>query len=502
MSKFNDRSNSSTKTVNKAGGEAFAESPKLGLISILLTSMMKDQYYRKADETVQEVKDLIPKAGYKFSAQAAIYARNEFGMRSISHVVAREIARVSGETWTKNFFDKVIRRPDDITEIMALYLSDNNGSTTLSAAMKKGFASALGRFDAYQLAKYRGEGSGVKLVDVVNLTRPVPTEKSETGLRQLVEGTLRNSETYEAKLSRAGQEAKESDISKEDLKAAAWSELLGEGTIGYFALLRNLRNILDQAPEQVERAVELLTDEKRIRKSLVLPFRYVTALGEVGTSNSFSGDTELIRKVVIGLNKAVDISLGNVPVFEGRTLVALDESGSMRGNYLGSMKGNYLRSTGIAPGAPFAIGALFAAMLVKTNNADLLTFSNDARFQMVNPLDSTITIANSITFNNGGTNFHSIFERTSKPYDRIIILSDMQGWVGYNAPTISLERYRSRVGANPHIYSFDLTGSGTLQFPERRVFALAGLSEKTFDVIKLLEQDKNALVKKIESIKL
>jgi len=81
-------------------------------------------------------------------------------------------------------------------------------------------------------------------------------------------------------------------------------------------------------------------------------------------------------------------------------------------------------------------------------------------------------------------------------------LSDMQGWVDYDVPTETFNEYKQRTGANPYIYSFDLQGYGTLQFPEQNVFAIAGFSEKIFDVMKLLEQDKNALINKIEEIEL
>ena len=78
----------------------------------------------------------------------------------------------------------------------------------------------------------------------------------------------------------------------------------------------------------------------------------------------------------------------------------------------------------------------------------------------------------------------------------------MQGWVGYNTPNVSLNDYKARTGANPKIFSFDLTGHGSLQFPENNVYAIAGFSDKVFDLMHLLDQDRHALVKKIESVKL
>jgi hypothetical protein len=39
-------------------------------------------------------------------------------------------------------------------------------------------------------------------------------------------------------------------------------------------------------------------------------------------------------------------------------------------------------------------------------------------------------------------------------------------------------------------------------FPEKNVYCLAGFSEKVFDIIKLLETDKDALINEIEKIEL
>jgi hypothetical protein len=101
-----------------------------------------------------------------------------------------------------------------------------------------------------------------------------------------------------------------------------------------------------------------------------------------------------------------------------------------------------------------------------------------------------------------GTNFHAIFTVVRERYDRIVILSDMQGWMQGGAPTTSFAEYRRRYGANPFVYSFDLQGYGSLQFPEQNVFAIAGFSDKVFDIMQLLETDRLALIRQIEAVEL
>jgi len=473
MSRFN-QTITPNKTVNLAGGEAHAQTPELELVSILLTSFANDQFYRSAGNTFEQLKSLIAKCDKKFVAQAAVYARTQFGMRSITHVVASELARhISGQDWAKDFYKAIVYRPDDMMEILAYHIAKNG---KIPNALKKGFALAFDRFDKYQLAKYRGENKGVKLIDVVNLVHPVPTEKNADAIKALVSGGLKSFDTWESEMTKAGQLAA-NDEEKADFKKDVWIRLIREKKIGYFALLRNLRNIIEQAPEIVNEAIETLTNEALIKKSLVLPFRFLTAYDEI---QKLSSD-KIVRDVLMALNKAVDISVNNVPVFDGETLVVLDVSGSMQGK-------------------PAQIGSLFAAVLIKSNNADFMTFADTAKYRNVNPMDSTVTIANSIRFSAGGTNFHSIFQTANKKYDRIIILSDMQGWVGSFTPEREYKQYKQATGVNPFIYSFDLNSYGSMQFPEQNVFCIAGFSDKVLDTMKLMETDKRALINTIKGV--
>lgn len=466
-----------TKTENLAGGEALKVDEKYELVSILLTSFVKDQFYRSENLTTKSVEKLIAQIGDKlFVAKAAVFARTKYGMRSISHLIASDIAKtVKGEKWTKNFFDKVVHRVDDMLEILALYFGKNG--KPMPNSMKKGFREAMGRFDEYQLAKYRGDGKAVSLVDLVNLIHPKPTDKNAEAIKKLVADELKQKKTWESKLSATGKA--DTEEKKAELKKEAWADLIKNKSIGYFALLRNLRNIIEQSPEVTMAACSLLTDENLIKKSLVLPFRFITAQEQI---EEMHGSKEA-REVIQAINSAIEISLQNVPKFDGDTLVVLDTSGSMEGQ-------------------PAKIGSLFAAVLTKTNNADFMMFSDDAQYKNLNLGDSVATIAKGMRFQCGGTNFHAIFQEANKKYDRIIILSDMQGWVGYDSPVRTFNGYKIKYGANPHIFSFDLQGYGTLQFPQSQVYCLAGFSERVFDIMKLLEVDRQALINEIDKIEL
>lgn len=478
MARFNVKSVAGMgDTENLAGGQAFKESTKLELASLVLTNFMGNQYYRTYDQTASRVADLV-KANGEFAAKAAVFARNEFGMRSVSHVVAAEVAaQCKGVRWTRPFFYNVVHRVDDMTEIAAFYLAKYG--KPLPNCLKDGLAKAFDKFKAYHLAKYRAEGKSVSLVDLVNLVHPKPQPWNEEALKGLVEGTLYSDSTWEAMMTRAGKETSDEE---ELLKAKGdvWRELIREKKIGYFALLRNLRNIQEDAPDVVDEACEILLDEERIRKSLVLPFRFTTAIDAMMRVTGSQAE-----KVRNALEAAVDISLANVPEFSGKSLVVLDCSGSMMGK-------------------PIEIGSLFAAALYKSNDADLMLFADKARYANY-PKDrsSVYSIVRSIRgdVSWGGTNFHSIFETAYPAYDRIIILSDMQGWMGYYTPEKEFKQYKKRTNSDPVIFSFDLQGYGSLQFPEKNVYAIAGFSEKVFDLMKTLEKGTDALIQRIEEVR-
>lgn len=498
MSSFNKKSTTSSKAVphsrvnkiataklttkNKAGGQAFNLTAQYKLAFALVSSFLEPEFYRSRSQTVKEIEHLVKNLDPLFCARAAVFVRKEYGNRATTHLVAAVIAHtVKGEQWTKNFFASVVHRVDDAAEILAAYISLYG--KPIPNSLKKGLAMALGKFSEYQLAKYKGENKGVKLVDLFNIVHPKPNKDNNKAFKSLIEGTLVSVDTWESMLSAAGQKPNEKE--KNTAKREVWWFLIKEKKLGYFALLRNLRNIMDTNDRAlVEAAIETLTDKAQIHKSLVMPFRYLTAQKELEKANS----NPLSRLLLEGVNNALDTALENVPKFNGQTLIALDCSGSM--------------GSTADPSSPASIGSLFAAVIAKVNNADMVLFDDAARPHNIILSDSIYSITKAIQqgMTYGGTDFNTVFSTAKRKYDRIIILSDMQAWVGHNAPLDSFKRYCTKYKANPNIYCFDLSGYGTIQFPQEHVFALAGFSEKTMDVLKVLEQDKEAFIKQIDAV--
>lgn len=476
-------------TTNQAGGEAYSMPLRHEIASVVLNCMLNDRFYTSAQGNLEQLHDIVSraeKAGEtEFLAKAAIFARHTHGLRTVASILAGEIGDLArGAEWKRKFYAAYPQRPDDVCETLA-YWNQRHPEARHPNAMTRGFAEALSAFDAYALAKYKGEGKGVNLMDAVNVCHP--RVGKDHPIHLLMTGKLQAADTWEKALSAAGQTA-ETEEEKDALKGAAWARLLEDKKLGYLACLRNLRNIAEQAPEVLPAALDLIRNENACRKSRVFPFQFRTTY-DVGREMG----NHLGKQIQMAVAKAADISLANIPQLPGKTLVVVDDSGSM--------------TTAGGQGV-IKIASVFAAALVKgLPDCDYMQFSDDARFINLDTVGMGVfALAEKIecSCKSAGTNFPAIFERIArdhKSYDRIIILSDMQGWMQGGVQEIFAKyakAVKAQLGHVPKLYSFDLTGSGTAQFPAEQVCLMAGFSDKIFDLMGQMEHDRDALVKAID----
>lgn len=457
--------------VNLAGGSAYQESARLELLGLLLTSHVDNQAYRSRQEFIRRVQHVVSNIEDKrFVAKAVVLARTHFGQRSTTHLAAAVLAKlVKGESWMGKFLQDVVFRPDDITEIIAAYTELYGFPLPNMFKQKRGLSGAFQKFGYYHFAKYQEKGRAFRMIDAVNLLHPKPSKKNSQALSDLVKDKLEPPETWEVKLTQAGSNA--------EAKAEAWEQLILDEKLGYMALLMNLRNISSQAAKVLPAALKQLTNPDLIKKSLVLPYQFFQAHSALSQSQG----------VADAIEEAAQISLSNVPTLPGKTLIALDVSGSM------FMEG----------GKPFKTGSMFAAVLAKANDADLLVFATTAEYIPIDPSDGIFTIVEKIKNANtygGGTDFNAIFRVAREPYDRIIVLSDMQGYIDGGTPIRSFQQWKVSMGINPLVWSFNLQDCGSLMFPIRDVFCVAGWSDKILDIMTSLETDRDALLNLVESV--
>lgn len=491
-------------TVNAAGGAAYELSLREQVATVLLTTMLKRDAYTSEDAKMQQVQDLCGRAinagEAEFLAKAAIYARHEHGLRTITHVVGGELSKAQGQ-WKRPFFRLLARRPDDICETLA-YFDARFQRGKYAKAMLRGFGDALEKYDAYQLAKYRGTGRTRSLVDCVNICHPTHTPH----LAALVKGTLGPAETWEQKRSEGQKQihkaaaageitAEQAEVAAQEQKKATWAELINTGKLGYLAALRNLRNIVDEAPECLDKLHAFMTDPKQVEKCGVFPHQFATAYRELAGK----------PQAQIIAAEAAELAIANVPKLRGKTCIAIDASGSMsagNGFGMGWNEGNVGQRY-------IDFACLMAAALLKANpTAQVFAFGNH-RSRMVADVVGMryLTLAenmaqSALREHGSGTNFACLFHGMGVAFDRVVLLSDMQNWGGNGAYGFdgTFKSYRQATGADPYLYSFDLSGTGTSQAQKGKVATVAGWSEKIFDIFDQLEIDPAALVKEIDRV--
>ena len=161
MGKFNTKNEGVKPTETNFMGEmAFKLNDKEELVSTVMTTFLQDAYYEKESEITKRILNLIDKVDPLFCAKLAVYARNEGNLRSVTHLVSAYLARyMSMNDWGKRFYNKIVIRPDDMSEILSCYAAlnkmDLKNVKKIPNSMKKGFKAALERLDAYQIDKYK-----------------------------------------------------------------------------------------------------------------------------------------------------------------------------------------------------------------------------------------------------------------------------------------------------------------------------------------------------------
>ncbi len=489
MAKFNQ--NNTDKTVNRDGFPAYRMKLKEQLVSSVLTTMFGEpKFYGSTDGDIVRLATQCAAADPAFLCKLACYARNDSNLRSVSHVLCCVIAREAHE-FTRRTVRNIVVRPDDITEILACYLQMYG--KPFPNALKREIAQVMQRFDEYQLAKYNGGNRSIRFRDVLRITHPHPKDvQTEALFKKVLEDSLETPYTWETELSAKGN-------TKE-----VWNELISSGKVGYMALLRNLRNIIRSGAD-LSPVLQTLSDPEQVRKSRQLPFRFYSAYLTLSGENILSGNVHR------ALEKALEASIDNMEQIPGRTLIAIDVSGSMGSRV--SQRSD-VRCCDIA--------ALLGAMASRIcEDATVCYFdaagswsSQEHKGYTVmhyGKYDSILEICKNSRFYGGGTQMdlpmvYALKEdgsREIKPFDRVIYFSDNEcnsSYGGFDKTVQGMaDEYRARYNRNFWVHGVDIQGYGTQQFCGKRFNLIAGWSEKVIPFINLAEKGIGSLVEVIEA---
>ena len=483
MSKFNETTKGSNITTNNCGHKAYKMEDKLKLTTMVLTTMFGESkfYGDNTNELVKLAKDLISNKEGEFIANLAVFTRKEMHLRSVSHALCSILAgEINGKEFVKYAVNGVVERADDITEILSCYISMYG--KPIANSLKKALASSMNKFNEYQFGKYNRDSKQVKFKDVLKITHAKAKNETQNKIfKDILQDTLATPYTWEVELSAKGN-------NKE-----TWEQLIASDKVGIMALIRNLNNIVKNQPENLEKVYDTLRNENVILKSKLLPFRFYSAYKKLEENNLASS------KIFDSLEIALKYSTQNIEKLSGKTLIAIDVSGSM--NDVISRKSD-IKCSDIA----CLLGAMANSIC---EDSIVVTFDTDLYKQNLSTMSGIISNAKKMNSDGGGTDITLPLKYllTHKiNVDRIIILSDNEinsnfsndHWSNKTCQQF-VELYKKEVNSNVWVHAVDLQGYGTQQFMGKNVNIVAGWNEKIFDFIHLAEQGFDKIVKVIEN---
>jgi hypothetical protein len=503
--KFNILKKIKGKTSNYEGAEAFVLTPELELYTAVVTASLSDKFYEKTDERLTRIQTLLQTCDPGFVAKLAVYAREKMYLRSIPLVLAVELAKTnSGNSIVSKLVERIVQRADEITELLAYYQFANNRSgpkklNKLSKQVQKGLSAAFNKFDEYQFAKY-DRATEVSLKDALFLVHPKAKDNLQQELfDKIVQGSMKVPYTWETELSALGQGKFESEAAKAAAFKATWEALVESKKVGYMALLRNLRNLLEAKVSyaHLTQVSAYLADAKAVEHSKQMPFRFLAAYRELKKVNS--GYTSLL---LTALEEATRMSAVNVKGFDYNTsvVIACDVSGSMQKRI--SDKSSVMN---------FDIG-LVLAMMLQSKCRNVLTGMFGDTWKMI-PVSSNNILANVDEFYKRegevgySTNGYKVLEDLISRkviVDKVMFFTDCQLWdsSGNQTSVSALWRRYKELAPKAKIYLFDLAGYGKspLKVIGNDVFLIAGWSDKIFDMLAAIENGSNAIaeIEKIE----
>ncbi|WP_433041788.1 TROVE domain-containing protein [Dactylosporangium sp. CS-033363] len=485
-------------------GRGFRREPKAELFLLAVSNMVGEgTFYEGAgarDARFRELVAAVAVADPAWFARFVPWLRTGAMLRTASVVAALEGARAqvaAGIPGSRGVVDSALQRADEPGEAVAYWLRHHGRA--LPKPVKRGIAGAAVRlYHERSLLKYDTDGRAVRFGDVVELTHPVARDERQGDLFRhalnrrhgrdaavpasltllaaraalmAVPVELRRDVTDPATLANAGMTWEAlAGWRQGAMDAAAWESIVD--SMGYLALLRNLRNF-DEAgvSDAVAGTVAArLADPSSVATSRVLPMRYLSAYNAAPSP-----------RWAAALDRALQLALGNVPALDGRTLVLIDTSGSMSATF---SKDGTLQ---------FWDAAVVFGLALAARAADATVVSFSTYSKVFPAVAGESVLAGVRRFKDGGyfyaagTNTEPAVRRHYEGHDRVVILTDEQA---HHHPEADVA---AAVPAQIPVYTWNLAGYRAAHLaagPHRHTFG--GLSDGAFAMIPLIEAGEEA----------
>lgn len=463
---------STVTAVTAEGGKGFLRTFKSELYLLGLTNFVgEDTHYEVAKDRDNRYNRLVREAALgdmTWLAGFGGWLRQDIGMRSASLVLGvvavRERTLKRLHKGNADLIDSVLQRADEPGKF--IWLWRELYGRKLPKSVKKGVGRAVTRlYHERSYLRWDSSATQIRFADVVDIVCPKPKDEEQSRFfRFLLDqrhhgdgqmgatelpvlysnavwrralGQASTTRHYEALLEEGF--VRDAGLKWENVLSALGSRVskrvLWEAMIphmSYIQLLRNLRNFDERgvSDEMADKVIAKLTDPEHIRGSKTFPMQIHAAYRATAGSLRWA----------YALEKALKISLENVPALTGRTLVLVDTSSSMDETF--SDDGTVKR---------WDAAVLFGlALASRCEKADVVSFSSGQRYYhdpvtpktKVFPVVTGEALLQGISrwrrqgyFLGGGTDTAGAIRGHFAGHDRIVIVTDEQ--TGIDPQTIS-----------------------------------------------------------------
>lgn len=499
------------ETINHEGASALAYGEKSELFLAATGSMHgKDQFYRAGearDARVSELAKIVALKDPAWMARFVAWLRGPGNIRTSAITIAVDAAyawKNAGIEGGRAMVASVLQRADEPGEALAYAISTYGRN--IPKPVKRGIADAAGRlYTEFNWLKHDSEKDGFRFADVLELCHVQASIAQEPLFKHILDRrhnreidyaaiedalpTVYNNREFRRHM-RDGMDMsflnpitlRVAGMTWEDVlsgmptapKHELWNALIP--TMGYMALLRNLRNF-EQAgiashrkgthtpgilPDRIKLICDKLSSFDEVAKSRQLPMRFLSAYRNV--------NSDVFKQAI---NEGLEHSLSNVPELPGRTLILVDMSGSMQPGW-----GRRLGDSEISLADQAKIFG--CALTLRADIATLVAFGSGSE-EVTVPLGSgLLRLTESKSFRNmGGTDTRGAIKQHFNGHDRILVITDEQDFSGSVFRDVP-ERVLK--------YSWNLAGYGTSHAGvAKNHVALGGLSDQMFTLLPILE---------------
>lgn len=505
------------------GAAAFSRDAKSDLFLLATTNFFgEDTFYEAANVRNDRFIGLVHRVATEDPAWLGAFLpwlRRKANIRTAAVVGAVEAARVLAQADVpgrevgpgRRIIAETLYRADEPAEALAYWLTTYGRK--IPAPVRRGIADAATRmYSEHSFIKYDPSTAAVRMADVIELTHPRPHDptrfdgyhRNQTHLfKHIVDSRhrptrvpgsltmLRNREALTGldpeikqtvlRQHNVAEVLREAGMTWEQVSswgaftAATWEAVIP--TMGYMALLRNLRNFQDKGVSDatLKQVAMRLGDREQVRNSRQLPYRFLAA-HLAATHPVWS----------LALETALQYSTANIPALSGSTLVLVDTSGSMQSpvSAMSSM-------------SRVMAGALFGVALAsKGEKVDLYGFADRVFSHPVRPNAGVLRQVGAFVRRVGevghGTQIAESLKATYKGQGRVVIITDEQTFSGFGNAAWTVGFVGNQIPTDIPIYSFNLAGYAPAMMETSTTrHQLGGLTDQTFRLIPMVEAGIN-----------